>query len=249
MGNWYNQLRLYGNCVMHLALSWPNSSKVEARHRQNYYYPPATSPIRVLIPSYSSHVLRAVLAAVTMKPTPTLSRSLVRVTARPQLFQSIPRSRLITHISRPSAVTRPLTATRQFSQSPCSRKGLSPGSSDPPPPKTESSELDSHTAPVDFTDGQYHEIADDYLNTLLLALEEKAETSTEFEVEYSVLLLPRFTVTAANNHPGWCPNSYDPERNICHEQTTTQQTDLAVESYFRPEEVRLGYREQYSFSV
>lgn len=42
---------------------------------------------------------------------------------------------------------------------------------------------------AELSDSQYHDIADTYINRLLLALEEKAEASSDTEVEYSVRFL------------------------------------------------------------
>ena len=76
----------------------------------------------------------------------------------------------------------PLSTTKSRS------KGLQPDSSDPEPPKTESPHTDGLSAgPVQISDADYHETADQYLNTLVLALEELTEkTSDGVEVEFSV---------------------------------------------------------------
>ena len=64
-------------------------------------------------------------------------------------------------------------------------KGLSPTSSEPEPPKGEDA---GHVAqPASLTTDEYHDIADQYIDTLVLKLEEMAEEASEkFDVEYSV---------------------------------------------------------------
>jgi frataxin len=86
--------------------------------------------------------------------------------------------------------TRLVVATYQpaycFSYTSTSRKGLQPDSSDPAPPKTEPQISSSNTEPTPLDEDTYHEKADSYLDRLVLALEEKAESNSEFEVEYDV---------------------------------------------------------------
>lgn len=109
------------------------------------------------------------------------------------------RSTLQTSTRRLSTtVTRNLTRTsiqvplrnnlRSFSSSQFTQKGLSPESSDPPPPKTEDHSTGS--AAAELTDSEYHEIADQYLNSLVLALEDLADGekggSEGVEVEFAV---------------------------------------------------------------
>ena len=75
--------------------------------------------------------------------------------------------------------------TRTFSYTTTPHKGLQPESSDPPPPKTEP-HLSSNTEPTPISEETYHEKADSYLDRLVLALEEKAESNSDYEVEYDV---------------------------------------------------------------
>lgn len=104
-----------------------------------------------------------------------------------------------------TTATRNLTRTsiqiprqyRSFSSSQITPKGLSPESSDPPPPNTEDHSVGD--APTELTDAEYHEIADQYMNSLVLALEEMADGekggSEPVEVEFAVSF---FTTT--ENH-------------------------------------------------
>lgn len=94
----------------------------------------------------------------------------------------------ITQNAAKATVQIPLRISyRPFSNSRLTAKGLSPESSDPKPPNTESHEGGQEAA--DISDAEYHEIADQYMNTLVLALEELADGekgSEGVEVEYSV---------------------------------------------------------------
>lgn len=83
-------------------------------------------------------------------------------------------------------VSRPFTTYQP------SRKGLSPDSSDPKPPNTEDHNVGSgKQEPAHLSDAEYHEIADQYMNTLQLTLEEVADQDAQkgLEVEYSVQTL------------------------------------------------------------
>lgn len=66
-------------------------------------------------------------------------------------------------------------------------KGLSPDSSDPQPPEREAHNVSKLEA-ADLADAEYHEIADQYMNTLQLTLDEVAEQDAQkgLEVEFSV---------------------------------------------------------------
>lgn len=82
--------------------------------------------------------------------------------------------------------------TRPFVTYYANQKGLSPSSSDPEPPNTQNHN-DSSSEAVDLPDAEYHEIADQYMNTLQLTMEELADRDAQqgLEVEYSVCLLIR----------------------------------------------------------
>jgi hypothetical protein len=79
-------------------------------------------------------------------------------------------------------------STLPFSTIARHQKGILPDSSDPTPPATEPHhDNSSNTGAAQISDGEYHEIADQYLDTLVLALEELSEKSTDgLEAEYSV---------------------------------------------------------------
>ncbi|EXJ93577.1 hypothetical protein A1O1_01969 [Capronia coronata CBS 617.96] len=80
------------------------------------------------------------------------------------------------------------TGAAPFSTSRAVSKGLQPASAEPEPPKTESS--NDNLAPADLTDAEYHELADQYLDTLVLAVEELSEsTSDGVEAEFSAGVL------------------------------------------------------------
>lgn len=82
-----------------------------------------------------------------------------------------------------------ISTTRSFTSTPYTYKGLQPDTSDPKAPQTASHEP-TPTEPTKISDSEYSEIADQYMNTLQSALEEKAEHDTEIEAEYSVRSYP-----------------------------------------------------------
>ncbi|KIW29271.1 iron donor protein CyaY [Cladophialophora immunda] len=115
---------------------------------------------------------------------------------------AIPASPSLLSVSRQKApfsttLTRPL-------------KGLQPDSSDPSPPNTEP----THGTPAgaaQISDSEYHEIADQYLNTLVLAMEELAESSSEgIEAEFSAGVL---TITHPK-HGTYVINKQPPNKQI-----------------------------------
>ena len=83
-------------------------------------------------------------------------------------------------------------AVAAFTNSPASFKGLQPDSSEPAPPNTEPHPGSGSAAQI--SDAEYHEIADQYLNSLVLATEELSERNSDgLEVEFSVRrLLDRY---------------------------------------------------------
>lgn len=123
-----------------------------------------------------------------MKVPSLLSRAATRTLT--QTHHSSPGLQALRPISGRSAnrrLPRTFAFTRPLSSSSRHRIALTPGSSDPESPNTEShADSQSIGRTADLTDGQYHDIADTYINRLLLALEEKAEASSDTEVEYSV---------------------------------------------------------------
>lgn len=84
----------------------------------------------------------------------------------------------------------PITSRRRIHVSPRIYKGLQPGSEEPEPPKSLDLDLESSTQasePAHISVEEYHEIADEYIDELVLTLEEKAETAgSGYDVEYSV---------------------------------------------------------------
>jgi frataxin len=114
-----------------------------------------------------------------------LPRSLLhRRLAAPRLYAA----------STPVRLTRPLllpphparAITRPFHPTFLRQKGLSPESSEPPPPTNAPG---AHVAaPAHITPGEYHAIADAYIEKLVAKLEELAEAAIKdkLEVEYSV---------------------------------------------------------------
>lgn len=97
-----------------------------------------------------------------------------------------------------------------FSTSCRSLKGLQPGSSEPETPNTEAHSGSGDAAQL--SEAEYHEIADQYLDSLVLALEEMSETtansSEALEVEFSAGVLtvthPKIGTYVINKQP---PNS------------------------------------------
>lgn len=67
-------------------------------------------------------------------------------------------------------------------------KGLSPESEDPPAKEstTENSEYNVGGVPAELTNERYHELADDYLNSLIEKLEQLQEETEDVDCEYSV---------------------------------------------------------------
>jgi len=105
--------------------------------------------------------------------------------------------------TRPTtSIARPILSSTQFQTSTIRRqpfhasiarpKGLSPTSEEPEPPKGEKhAGSTAHAAqPATITTDEYHDIADQYIDALVLKLEEMAEDTTEkLEVEYSAGVL------------------------------------------------------------
>lgn len=95
-------------------------------------------------------------------------------------------SRLITDLRKPP---RSELSYRTFCSSQVSRKGLSPHSTEPPPPNPEPHVV-SRTGQVleatNLTDGEYHNVSEHYLNILMAELEKVQEEGSEIEAEYSV---------------------------------------------------------------
>lgn len=120
------------------------------------------------------------------------SRQLLRSARVAALRQPVISSRRLLLPSASSADVAPRRGVpiAPFSTSFTHFRGLQPDSSDPAPPKTEPSHGHASTAgAAQISDAEYHEISDQYLNTLVTALEELQERRTDgIEVEYSVNL-------------------------------------------------------------
>ncbi|ETI24335.1 iron donor protein CyaY [Cladophialophora carrionii CBS 160.54] len=124
-------------------------------------------------------------------------------------------SRLLPATTSRYAVLSPAETPRQaasFSTHTLRHKGLQPDSSDPQPPKPEATHGNGPGAgAAQISDGEYHELADQYLNTLVLALEDVSERNTEgMESEFSAGVL---TITHPK-HGTYVINKQPPNRQI-----------------------------------
>jgi len=96
-------------------------------------------------------------------------------------------------LQQPTSGSKPIAASssaaRSFNSYQRLQKGLSPDSSDPKAPNTEDHPVGKLEA-ADLADAEYHEIADQYLNTLQLTLDELADQDAQkgLETEFSVCL-------------------------------------------------------------
>lgn len=117
------------------------------------------------------------------------SSSRILFALRPAIRGSAARPTL-TPLLRPiSKPLRPNTQRQPFSSTCVHRKGLQPHSEDPKPPATEDHKGHHAQEVAQIADSEYHELADQYINTLVLTLEEMAEEAKNgVEVEYSVCL-------------------------------------------------------------
>lgn len=96
----------------------------------------------------------------------------------------------LTPLLRPLSQPRRQPRSRPFSSTYAPRKGLQPDSEDPKPPATEDHSGHHALEPAHIADSEYHELADQYIDTLVLKLEEMAEEAKNgIEVEYSVCYL------------------------------------------------------------
>jgi frataxin len=119
--------------------------------------------------------MRRVPRSLPLWTSPNLPRST-------RLFISVSRPLLSSHQPQLRLPRRPFNASAVDS------KGLSPTSTEPEPPKGEHAGGAGHVAqPATLTTDEYHDLADQYIDTLVLKLEEMAEEASEkLEVEYSV---------------------------------------------------------------
>jgi frataxin len=126
---------------------------------------------------------RAVTSAV---PSLRLYRPAVSTTSPAALQLQLKQS--LTAVSSYSSQGQPLR--RAFHSTPAVRKGITPGSSDPPSPNPQSNRVADGaihvTEPSPLTDSQYHEYSEHYFNVLLGEIERIQEEGADLEAEYSV---------------------------------------------------------------
>ncbi|KAL7624226.1 hypothetical protein AAE478_005785 [Parahypoxylon ruwenzoriense] len=108
---------------------------------------------------------RAILAKLGRWPSRVHIAATAHRTAAPSP------ARLAVYLSSPSS-SRQLVATRLFSTSSCVAKPVSPGDLKP-------------TKAANITDAEYHELADEYLETLLTKYEELQDEHGDIDVEFS----------------------------------------------------------------
>ncbi|KIV87127.1 iron donor protein CyaY [Exophiala sideris] len=124
-----------------------------------------------------------------MKASRVFLRS-TRASARPSAHTFSRRPNTIPALHPRLIIASPanLSSARPFSTTPSTLKGIAPDSSDPEPPKTEPHANTGSAAQI--SDAEYHEISDQYLDNLVLKLEELTEKSSEgVEAEYSAGVL------------------------------------------------------------
>lgn len=118
------------------------------------------------------------------------------VSARPSL-----RLARVSQTSTPAAVQRfqarnrallsssEACSSRSFHSSSVVFKGITPESSDPPPPKSQTISANEPSYVVEaspLTDQQYREYSEHYINVLLSELEKAQEEGSDLEAEYAV---------------------------------------------------------------
>jgi frataxin len=132
--------------------------------------------------------MRRVPRVPSLRPSPSLPRS-----ARHTL--SIARPLLSCTQSQSNPIRK-----RPFHASATRSKGLSPTSSEPEPPKAQYAGAGHVAQPAALTTDEYHDLADQYIDALVLKLEEMAEDAAEkLEVEYSVC--------HTSTRPGYTPKA------------------------------------------
>ncbi|KUI67547.1 hypothetical protein VM1G_03611 [Cytospora mali] len=102
------------------------------------------------------------------------------------------------------AVLLPVAARSRFLSTTSSRhKGILPDSDDPTPPNVQ--DHDIKPVPAELTDGEYHELADEYLEVVLAQLESIADKNESVEVEYSAgvltVVFPQIGTYVINKQP------------------------------------------------
>lgn len=141
-------------------------------HRGRRY---TTMKASTLLRSSRAGSLRLVHRSTAPAPSP-------RLLVLPLSAREIHSSLYPSNCAFPARATQ---ASAPFSTSSVVSKGIQPDSAEPEPPKTEATSGSVDAAQI--SDAEYHEIADQYLDTLVLSVEELSEsTSDGVEVEYSV---------------------------------------------------------------
>lgn len=138
----------------------------------------------------SSLVLRSSRASTSSLTF--LARTTTTTTTTPALSTLVPHTRLaLSSWTKSPALrssrraTAPRTQHASFSTSVRTQRGIQPDSAEPATPKTEAHSNNGSAAQI--REDEYHEIADQYLDGLVLALEDMSESSSEgLEVEFSV---------------------------------------------------------------
>lgn len=131
------------------------------------------------------------------RTTGLVARGLRTSTTRTALFA--PRRAVAAPASRALLVPFFMTKSRFLSTTPSQTRGILPDSDDPAPPNVQDDGVKA--IPADLTDGEYHEVADAYLDVIVSELETLADKNESIEVEYSVRSPPPPTILSQNpNH-------------------------------------------------
>ncbi|KAJ0124525.1 mitochondrial iron uptake protein [Diaporthe amygdali] len=119
------------------------------------------------------------------RTTGIVARGLRTSTTRTALFA--PRRAVAAPTSRALLVPFFMTKSRFLSTTPSQTRGILPDSDDPAPPNVQDDGVKA--IPADLTDGEYHEVADAYLDVIVSELETLADKNESIEVEYSAGVL------------------------------------------------------------
>ncbi len=114
---------------------------------------------------------------------------LARVTRRGISNRATFRPRPALSIESRPVLSSSIGAKRFVSATPILRKGLSPESENPPPPR-DAEEVSIPAVAANITDVEYHRLADDYLEIIVNKLEKLQDEREDVDVEYSVRPLP-----------------------------------------------------------
>ena len=137
-------------------------------------------------------------AISSLLSVPRIHRQLPASRTLSTLHPSIRTSSLALSRPRPQPLPQPqqcqFLSSQNFHSTSSGRKGITPDSADPAPPKPEPNVAGGSThvtEPSPLTEEQYREYAEDYFNLLMTRLEELQEEGKDVEAEYSVRS-PRF---------------------------------------------------------